>query len=253
MRILKNNCRCRFRNVSRTLQRLMQEFSSLFSLCHARIVCFSSGSCKNSHFYFENVCIYFENVCIYFENVCMSRCRTKPFVESSGYRTRPLKPSRYWPRLTQIGGNRKVLQFGVNGTSQTKKCIWGRNLASKQLLGRHRILRHRARWIPIFFENVVFWSRCKEFTIWFWECGVLRHRRCRKVPDSSSCKHWYSTWYCTFGTIYSVHLAVYRVFVYSQKNLGFTARGAAECGAVQEAFWMRGFDPKYTFLFDLYH
>jgi len=61
----------------------------------------------------------------------------KTLIKSSGYRTRPMKASRYRPRLTQIGENRKVLQFGVDGANQTKEGIQGLKPASKKLLGRY--------------------------------------------------------------------------------------------------------------------
>jgi len=48
-----------------------------------------------------------------------------------------MKASRYRPRLTQIGENRKVLQFGVDGANQTKEGIQGLKPASKKLLGRY--------------------------------------------------------------------------------------------------------------------
>jgi len=61
---------------------------------------------------------------------------TKNFLGSSGCWTRPLKTSGYGYRLTQIGENRKVVWFGVDGTNQTKEGIRGRKPASKKFLGR---------------------------------------------------------------------------------------------------------------------
>jgi len=71
--------------------------------------------------------------------VSLSLFRTKNFLKFSGCRTHPLEISRYRPLLTQIGENRKVLEFKVNGTNQTKEGTRGRNPASKKLLRRDSI------------------------------------------------------------------------------------------------------------------
>jgi len=54
----------------------------------------------------------------------VSHSRTKSFLEPSGYRTCPLKTSGYRPRLTQMGGNWKVVYFEF--MSQIKqKSVYG--------------------------------------------------------------------------------------------------------------------------------
>ena len=48
------------------------------------------------------------------ESPQMMTIRTKSFLESSGCRTRSLKTSGYQPRLTQMGEDQIVFQFGAN-------------------------------------------------------------------------------------------------------------------------------------------
>jgi len=83
--------------------------------------------------------IFYKCTCKY---TSISLSHPKNSLESSGRRTRPLKTSRYQPRLTQMGENQKVLEFKVHGTNQTKEGIRVRNPAFKKPFGRQSIDIH---------------------------------------------------------------------------------------------------------------
>jgi len=67
---------------------------------------------------------------------CMSYAQIASWNPSSVENPSPDNKRIWTPTLTQMGEDQKVLQFGANGTNQTKKGIQGRKPASKELLGR---------------------------------------------------------------------------------------------------------------------